>query len=507
MTKRVPIKINVANALQRLGKLYRNPADAIKEHISNAIDEHLKAQKAGVARDSCHVVLMLEKKKVTIEYPYGMDRREFEDALQRVADSAKPMIGVNQIGQLGIGIFSFQQIGRKCAFFSKKAVDGETIRVTLREGMAEAEFDTALKREALDEPGIRIEVSDLRFDPTRSRGPLAPEKLSKVLAEKFGGYLKKAWLRVDKGWLTVDIHSRAKTYHVEPPKIDLPRLAKDLTTLHLPGEPKKKVVLVLYFDPFGKGTVAIRHMGVVVVEDLKQVSAYGLEESIYAGGFVKGFIDADFLQPLPARTGFEENREWISFLEFLDRHRAEVEAEVEVLKEKERERSLSEIQRRAIELARNIFDLEEFKDLELLGGSVRTGQPPRREGSKPTGERTGERSEEPGQRKETSGLRINYVEVLFEDGSSRHSRYLPGVVQANTLNPDYRQEMAGPGEAKLAYSTLIIGKETLTYNDKTGISDDYLEKLLSFYFKLKARIAPSVGIVGKRSRGRPRKLA
>jgi hypothetical protein len=507
MTKRVPIKINVANALQRLGKLYRNPADAINEHISNAIDEHHEAQKAGVARDSCHVVFTLEKKKVTIEYPYGMDGREFEDALQRVADSAKPMSDVSQIGQLGIGIFSFQQIGRKCTFFSKKAVDSETIRVTLREGKAEAEFDTALKREALDDPGIRIEISELRFDPTRSRGPLAPERLSNALAEKFGGYLKKAWLRADKGWLTVDIKSGTRTYHVEPLKIDLPRVGKDLTNLHLAAEPKKKVVLDLYFDPSGKSTVAIRHMGVVIVEDLKQVSIYGLEGGAYAEGFVKGFIDADFLQPLPARTGFEENREWDLFLELLDRHHAGIEAEVEELKEKERERSLSEIQRRAIELARNIFDLEEFKDLELLGGSVRTGQPLRREGSKPTGERTGERSEEPGQRKETSGLRINYVEVLFEDGSSRHSRYLPGVVQANTLNPDYLQEMAGPGEAKLAYSALIIGKETPAYNDKTERSDDYLEKLLSFYFKLKARIAPSVGIVGKRSRGRPRKLA
>lgn len=507
MTERVPIKVNVANALQRLGTLYRNPADAIKEHISNALDEHIKAQTAGVARESCHVVFTLEKKKVTIEYPYGMDRQEFETALQRVADSAKRTIGINQIGQLGIGIFSFQQIGKKCTFFSKKAVNSKTIRVTLREGMAEAEFDTALKREALDAPGIRIEISDLKFDPTRSRGPLAPERLSKVFAEKFGGHLKKPWLRADKGQLKVDIKSGTKTYPVDPLKIDLPRLATAMTNLHLAAEPKKKVVLDLYFDPSGKSTVAIRHMGVVVVEDLKQVSIYGLEGGTYAGGFVKGFIDADFLQPLPARTGFEENREWILFLELLDRHRAGIEAEVEELKEKERERSLSEIQRRAIELARNIFDLDEFRDLELLGGSVRTRQPPQREESKSTGERTGERSKEPGERKETSGLRINYVEVPFEGGSSRHSRYLPGVLQANTLNPDYLQEMAGPGDAKLAYSTLIIGKETIAYNDKSEMSDDFLEKLLSFYFKLKARIAPSVGIAGKRSRGRPRKPA
>ena len=44
MAQRIPIQLHVANALQWLGTLYRNPADALKEHVSNAIDEHLKAK-------------------------------------------------------------------------------------------------------------------------------------------------------------------------------------------------------------------------------------------------------------------------------------------------------------------------------------------------------------------------------------------------------------------------------------------------------------------------------
>ena len=47
--KKVPIKIHTANALRWLGSLYRNPSDAIKEHVSNAIDEHLKANNLGKA--------------------------------------------------------------------------------------------------------------------------------------------------------------------------------------------------------------------------------------------------------------------------------------------------------------------------------------------------------------------------------------------------------------------------------------------------------------------------
>ena len=37
-----PIQLHIAHALQRLGTLYGHPADALKEHVSNAIDEHLK---------------------------------------------------------------------------------------------------------------------------------------------------------------------------------------------------------------------------------------------------------------------------------------------------------------------------------------------------------------------------------------------------------------------------------------------------------------------------------
>ena len=51
MAQRILIQLHVANALQWLGTLYRNPADALKEHVSNAIDEHLKARRLGAAHE------------------------------------------------------------------------------------------------------------------------------------------------------------------------------------------------------------------------------------------------------------------------------------------------------------------------------------------------------------------------------------------------------------------------------------------------------------------------
>jgi hypothetical protein len=53
MAQRILIQLHVANALQWLGTLYRNPADALKEHVSNAIDEHLKARLLGTAHERC----------------------------------------------------------------------------------------------------------------------------------------------------------------------------------------------------------------------------------------------------------------------------------------------------------------------------------------------------------------------------------------------------------------------------------------------------------------------
>ncbi len=83
-------------------------------------------------------------------------------------------------------------------------------------------------------------------------------------------------------------------------------------------------MLELYFEPFGKGVVGIRHNGVVIVDNIKNLDAYGLEESVYADGYIRGFIDADFLSPLPARTGFEENADWMNFLEELDKLRPSI---------------------------------------------------------------------------------------------------------------------------------------------------------------------------------------
>ncbi len=483
MAQRIPIQLHVGNALQWLGTLYRNPADALKEHVSNAIDEHLKAKLEGTAHERCDVAFTLDRRHVIVEYPYGMSRVEFEAALQRVANSAKRVGAAQTIGRLGIGIFSFQQVGRRCTFFTRKTTLADTLRVVLKEGSDEASVETALARERLPHPGLRVVISELKFDPTRSRGPLAPETLRRYLAEKFEAYLRE-------GWLTIEIRTGMGRFAVTPSRIRLPRLLADIRELALPRATDKKVRLDLYFDPSGRGRVAIRHQGVTVVEDLANLTAYGLEEGAWAQGFVRGFLDADFLSPLPARSGFEENDHWIALLDLLDRYLPTLQAELEGHLAVHRARQASEIGERALRLARDILDLDEFRDLALPGGLARRGRPvaqtPDSTARKGRKRRTGDPPARPGTDPSPRGQRIRYEEVPFEPGSTAHSRFVSGVVQANTLHPDF-QQAARSADARLAYAALMIGKESIAFNDRTGTAGDFLEKLLEFHFKLHAR--------------------
>src|SRR5439155_21936831 len=100
-----------------------------------------------------------------------------------------------------------------------------------------------------------------------------------------------------------------------------------------------------------------------------------VEASAWAQGHVRGALDADFLAPLPARSGFEENAEWIAVLDLLDRYLPTLEAELDGHLATHRARQASEIGERALRLARDILDLDEFRDLALPGGLAKRGRP------------------------------------------------------------------------------------------------------------------------------------
>ena len=143
MSKIVEVELNKAESLVVLGTLYHSAADAIKEYVSNALDEWQRAVHDQRFKGPCVVNFQLIKKAITIDYNApGMDEEEFETALKNVVTSSKPGQGIPQIGYLGIGLWSFNQIGNLATFYSKRDETTPTVKVALRRGSSNAEFST-----------------------------------------------------------------------------------------------------------------------------------------------------------------------------------------------------------------------------------------------------------------------------------------------------------------------------------------------------------------------------
>jgi len=475
--KRVAIQVDTGNVLRYLGSMYRSPRHALKEYVSNFLDSYLENRDKV---EVCEVHIQLTEGSITIYgNPPGMDRKEFEQVLKSVARSVKQQKEIPQIGRLGIGIWAFHQFARRATFLSRK--EKEMIKVILKEGQDQAEVYPPTKKEerTFDGPGMWIRFTGLKTRPTSKNSPLAPSKIIKTFSQIFDSYLRK-------GILEITLRCKGQDYKVEPQEITLPRIAADYSIQYINGNSSKKVELFLWFEPSGNGKVAIRHTGATIVEDITGLEyGYGLEESVFACGYVAGYIDADFLTPLPARNAFEPNKEWNQFLLILDRIASSVEAEVELLKgemEADKEKRLLE---QAKELAiKGIKECGLELELPRSPRTRREPQPPRRPPTKPPRKPPGTTRPRSDQVKKEE-FRFAILPQPLPATPHRHSVYdkATGIIRINTINPDYQEATKRGEKEKLHYYTTIIQKEILTFNDPR--TDDILEEKLTLEFWLR----------------------
>ena len=396
-------------------------------------------------------------------------------------------------------MLAFNHFATKCTVFSRRDSESPTIKVILRRGSAEAEFDKPQSKEKLPAGGMRIHIEGFDANLTKPNGPLCLQKLSKSIAAKFDWYIRD-------GKLKVIISQGDQSEIVKAPDITLPRLAKSVKELALSGAGNKRMKIIFWYDPSGKSQVSIRHKGVVVLEDVDEDDWF--KESVFASGQVRGYIDADFLRPLPSRTNFEQNNDWYKMLETLEPIEKMIAEEIESLKLEQLEETKRQVVKSALEMARDILDEESFKDLQMLSGLARKREEKKekKKGEAQEGRSTGDKSQEEGTKRSPSGLRISYVEQMFPEGAAIHSKFVAGTVYANTLNEDFKREVKnGSPESQLEYIGLLIGKETLTLNDNMGFANDFLERMLTFLFSVKRRVGSSGLHLGKHKRGRPTK--
>ena len=485
MGRVVDVELNKVNTLITLGSMYRNAGDAIKEYVSNALDEWAMARRQGRMEGPCRVQFILARNFISIEYNApGMEERDFEDALKHVVDSPKQDLDTPQIGQFGIGIWAFNQMGTEATFCSRRDLTSPTIKVSLRRDSSEAEFSAPGRGEERREPGMTIIISGLFHDPTKRYGPLTPARLKHLLADRFDAYLRA-------GQLEITITCGKEVHQVEPHRLDLPEIGTRYREVSLLNDSSKVFQTKLWFDPSGDGRVSIRHTGVAVVDDLRSVPEYDLDETIYTSGFIKGFIDADFLNPLPARARFVENEKLIAFLNTLRHLSPHLEKEIAVFREEAENERMQGLLRRATRIAREILSQEEFLGLELIEGlsrvrprgdgehtvSIRLNRPVRRNGGNGKDGRRTSREYRPIVR-----------QTVFEGDLRRRSRLSDGTIEININSPDFLALSEVPRSQQVAYLALLLGKEIIAYNDSSGVSDEALEKMVAYGAKVIKRV-------------------
>ncbi|MFQ5934059.1 MAG: hypothetical protein ACE5KI_05395 [Dehalococcoidia bacterium] len=335
---------------------------------------------------------------------------------------------------------------------------------------------------------MTIVITGLLQDPTKRHGPLSPSRLRHVLADRFDAYLRAEELRVT-------VLCGKEAYQVEPLHLDLPKIGEKFSQVALPGDPGKVFRTQFWFDPSGHGRVSIRHMGVVVIEDLMSASEYDLEETIYLRGSIKGFIDADFLEPLPARAQFVENQDVVALFGALRRMAPSLGKEIAVFQEEAENERRAGLLRRATRIAREILSQEEFLDLELIEGLTRIR--PRGDGEMniqvslvpPRGKTNGaRRSNGSSSRQMPQDVRSIIRPTAFEGDLRRRSRLADGTIEININNPDFLALDEVPRNHQVAYVAMLLGKEIIAYNDASGVSDEALEKMVVYGNKVIERV-------------------
>ena len=223
---------------------------------------------------------------------------------------------------------------------------------------------------------MTIEITGLFQDPTRRYGPLSQARLKHVLADRFDVYLRT-------GQLKITIKTGKGESDVSPVQLDLPEIGAKFQEMHLPGEPDKVFRTRFWFDPSGQGRVAMRHTGVVIIDDIRELFEHEMTDSILVSGLIKGFVDAEFLSPLPARAQFFEDEYLTMLLDALQEIGVELDKEITGFRDEAENERMQTLFRRATRLAREISSARTSSwtlssSMACAGSAVPTASPTRR---------------------------------------------------------------------------------------------------------------------------------
>jgi hypothetical protein len=494
---------NLGKAVLITGQAYQDPKDALNEFVSNAADEYAEA---GVRGGRIQVFLRRRGRYPVIvvdDFGRGMDGDRLRQLARNLFESTKAN-DPRTLGEKGIGILAFQQLGGRCEVVTRPEGSDRTLSLRLERGKPNAQLDMNERRRARTMSGTSVFLSDLDPDVLRV---LTPRKVVDYLRRRRGAALAR-------GDYTIEVIEGRHGETVTPDEPEGVRLA-------IPAHSTLwgRIEFLLYVSPKPdrhRRVAVVGRAGTTIIDDLSELEEF--EGPPWDTDQVSGQIVFESLQQTAGRRAILRDRE--AFPLFVDAVRSIEPAVVKTLERVAKEVT-EEMADRLADSVRRIFSrvLKELADLdnpmrtpigteEGDGGLLTHGREAEGSGGEPGGggaeepppptledlmpppvSREAEEQPPPAARPAGGGSRALPMLAPDPNPNGTRSRFdaTAGVVYYNEGHADYllvKNEEA----ALLDYLATLVAKEYVVYNNPRAEPNDLAEEMVRMVVRVRRHL-------------------
>ncbi|MEX2551902.1 MAG: ATP-binding protein [Actinomycetota bacterium] len=506
-TEKIRLRIgNLGRAVLITGQAYQDPKDALNEFVSNAADEYREAGQRG---ERIRVVLRRRGRYPVIaidDSGRGMDGNRLRLLARSLFESNK-VDDPRTLGEKGIGLLAFQQLGGRCEIVSRTAASEASRMLRLDRGKANAQLSAAPRHRARTEPGTTVYLSDLD-----------PDVLRVLTQRKVVDYLRRrreAALADGEYEIEVIEGSHGELVTAEEP---------DGVKLKIPAQPTLwgRIEFHIYVSPRPdrrRRVAVVGRAGTTIVDDLSEIEEF--DGPPWSSDQVSGRVVFESLQQSAGRRAVLRDRD--AFPIFVDAVRSIEPAVIRTLEQVAKEVDEATADRLA-DTVRRIFGrvLKELADLDnpmrtATGSEEGQGallvdeqeRPSADRGQTPTESQEQDLKQAPGLRDlmppaedpesaqppppqaRPGGRGSRGLPTLLPDPSPDgvRSRFDPeqGVVYYNENHPDYLLVKESE-QALVDYLSTLVAKEYVVYNNARAQPNDLAEEMVRMLVRVRRHL-------------------
>ncbi|MGH2706444.1 MAG: ATP-binding protein [Actinomycetota bacterium] len=489
---------SLAKAVLITGQAYQDPKDALNEFVSNAADEYAEAESRG---EAIRIFLRRKGRRPVIvveDAGRGMDAERLRQLARNLFESSKAA-DPRTLGEKGIGILAFQQLGGRCEILTRPVGSERTLALRLERGRPSADLNTNERRRARSEPGTTVYLTDLDPDVLRV---LTQRKVVDYLRRRRSAALARGDYRIE---VVEGRHLEVVTPE-EPEGVAL-KIPPQATLwgridfhLHVSPKPDKR-----------RRVSVVGRAGTTIVDDLCELDEFAGPP--WDSDQVAGQVVFEALQQTAGRRAVLRDRE--AFPLFLDALKGVEPAVLRTLEHVARVVDVETADRLA-DAVRRIFGrvLKELADLDnpmrtptgseegqgaLLAEGSEGHQPPKSNGRPPEGAAepppvedlmpppVEAREEHPAPSARPGGGSRGLPMLAPDpnpDGTRSRFDGEAGVVYYNEGHPDYLL-VKDDESALLDYLATLVAKEYVVYNNPRAESNDLAEEMVRMLVRVR----------------------